>query len=66
MTAESKPVRSQLVSTMTMPFFMKTGCCCLKIRVEVCPTTIRYPGSYVIDGEGQIADYYPHTSRDRH
>ena len=33
---------------------------------HVCPTTIRYPGSYVIDAEGQIADYYPHTARDRH
>ncbi|MBN64747.1 MAG: hypothetical protein CME20_25595 [Gemmatimonadetes bacterium] len=38
----------------------------LAVPRHVCPTTIRYPGSYVIDGEGQIADYYPHTSRDRH
>ena len=38
----------------------------LAVPGHVCPTTIRYPGSYVIDAEGQIADYYPHSARDRH
>lgn len=32
---------------------------------HVCPTTIRYPGSFVIDGAGDVVDYYPHTARDR-
>jgi len=32
---------------------------------HVCPTTIRYPGSYVLDGQGEVVDYYPHTARDR-
>ncbi len=38
----------------------------LAVPGHVCPTTIRYPGSYLIDAEGQIADYYPHSARDRH
>jgi D-serine deaminase-like pyridoxal phosphate-dependent protein len=37
----------------------------LAVPGHVCPTTIRYPGSYVLDGEGEIVDYYPHTARDR-
>ena len=37
----------------------------LAVPGHVCPTTIRYPGSYVIDGDGAVIDYYPHTARDR-
>ncbi len=37
----------------------------LAVPGHVCPTTMRYPGSYVLDGEGQVVDYYPHTARDR-
>ena len=37
----------------------------LAVPGHVCPTTIRYPGSYVLDGEGAVVDYYPHTARDR-
>lgn len=37
----------------------------LAIPGHVCPTTIRYPGSYVIDAQGTVVDYYPHTARDR-
>ena len=37
----------------------------LAIPGHVCPTTIRYPGSYVIDAEGAVVDFYPHTARDR-
>ncbi|MEE2658585.1 MAG: alanine racemase [Candidatus Latescibacterota bacterium] len=37
----------------------------LAVPGHVCPTTIRYPGSYVIDAEGAVVDYYPHTARDR-
>ncbi|MBT3341987.1 MAG: hypothetical protein HN712_16385 [Gemmatimonadetes bacterium] len=37
----------------------------LAIPGHVCPTTIRYPGSYVIDSQGSVVDYYPHTARDR-
>jgi D-serine deaminase-like pyridoxal phosphate-dependent protein len=37
----------------------------LAVPGHVCPTTIRYPGSYVLDAEGQVVDYYPHTARDR-
>ncbi len=37
----------------------------LAVPGHVCPTAIRYPGSYVINGAGEVIDYYPHTSRDR-
>jgi len=37
----------------------------LAVPGHVCPTTIRYPGSYLLDGDGQVVDYYPHTARDR-
>jgi D-serine deaminase-like pyridoxal phosphate-dependent protein len=37
----------------------------LAIPGHVCPTTIRFPGSFVIDAEGTVVDYYPHTARDR-
>jgi D-serine deaminase-like pyridoxal phosphate-dependent protein len=37
----------------------------LAIPGHVCPTTIRFPGSYVIDAQGSVVDYYPHTARDR-
>ena len=37
----------------------------LAIPGHVCPTTIRFPGSYVIDSQGAVVDYYPHTARDR-
>jgi D-serine deaminase-like pyridoxal phosphate-dependent protein len=29
------------------------------------PTTVRYPGSYVVDSRGVVVDYYEHTARDR-
>jgi D-serine deaminase-like pyridoxal phosphate-dependent protein len=32
---------------------------------HICPTTIRYPGIHVIDGAGEVVDYYLHTARDR-
>jgi len=32
---------------------------------HVCPTTIRYAGSFVVDGAGDVVDFYPHTARDR-
>ena len=37
----------------------------LAVPGHVCPTTIRYPGSFVIDPAGAVVDYYPHTARDR-
>ena len=37
----------------------------LAVPWHVCPTTIRYPGVHVIDAEGQVADYYLHSARDR-
>jgi D-serine deaminase-like pyridoxal phosphate-dependent protein len=32
---------------------------------HICPTTIRYPGSHVIDAAGDVVDFYVHTARDR-
>ena len=32
---------------------------------HICPTTIRYPGSHVIDSDGEVVDFYLHTARDR-
>ena len=37
----------------------------LAVPGHVCPTAIRYPGSYVIDTTGEVIDYYTHTARDR-
>jgi len=37
----------------------------LAVPGHVCPTTIRYAGSYVIDADGEVVDFYPHTARDR-
>jgi len=37
----------------------------LAVPGHICPTTIRYPGSHVIDAAGNVADYYLHTARDR-
>ena len=37
----------------------------LAVPGHVCPTAIRFPGCYVIDAEGAVVDYYPHTARDR-
>lgn len=41
------------------------GAYLLAVPGHVCPTTIRYAGSYVIDEEGEVVDFYPHTARDR-
>jgi len=37
----------------------------LAVPGHICPTTIRYPGSHVIDADGEVVDYYLHSSRDR-
>jgi D-serine deaminase-like pyridoxal phosphate-dependent protein len=37
----------------------------LAVPGHICPTTIRYPGSHVIDTAGEVVDYYLHTARDR-
>jgi D-serine deaminase-like pyridoxal phosphate-dependent protein len=37
----------------------------LAVPGHICPTTIRYPGSHVIDAAGQVVDYFLHTARDR-
>ncbi|MEW6754685.1 MAG: alanine racemase [Candidatus Latescibacterota bacterium] len=41
------------------------GAYLLAVPGHVCPTTVHYPGCYVVDGEGQVVDYFPHTARDR-
>ena len=43
----------------------EVGTYLLAVPWHVCPTTIRYPGVHVIDGRGQVADYYLHSARDR-
>ena len=43
----------------------EVGCYLLAVPWHVCTTTIRYPGSYVLDETGQVVDYYPHVARDR-
>lgn len=43
----------------------KVGDYLLAIPGHICPTTIRYPGSHVIDAKGAVVDYYLHTARDR-
>jgi D-serine deaminase-like pyridoxal phosphate-dependent protein len=37
----------------------------LAVPGHIGPTTVRYPGSYVVDAEGAVVDFYEHTSRDR-
>jgi len=37
----------------------------LAVPGHICPTTIRYPGSHVIDAKGEVVDFYVHTARDR-
>jgi D-serine deaminase-like pyridoxal phosphate-dependent protein len=37
----------------------------LAVPGHICPTTILYPGSHVIDSSGDVIDYYLHTARDR-
>jgi D-serine deaminase-like pyridoxal phosphate-dependent protein len=37
----------------------------LAVPGHICPTTIRYPGSHVIDANGEVVDYFLHSSRDR-
>jgi D-serine deaminase-like pyridoxal phosphate-dependent protein len=37
----------------------------LAVPGHICPTTIRYPGSHVIDAAGEVVDYFLHTARDR-
>jgi D-serine deaminase-like pyridoxal phosphate-dependent protein len=37
----------------------------LAVPGHICPTTIRYPGSHVINSDGEVVDYYLHTARDR-
>jgi len=37
----------------------------LAVPGHICPTTIRYPGSHVINSAGEVVDYYLHTARDR-
>ena len=43
----------------------EVGTYLLAVPGHICTTTIRYPGSYVIDAAGEVVDYYPHTARDR-
>jgi len=37
----------------------------LAVPGHICPTTIRYPGSHVINSAGEVVDYFLHTARDR-
>lgn len=37
----------------------------LAVPGHVCPTAIRYPGAFVVDGEGHVTDYFTHSARDR-
>ncbi len=37
----------------------------LAVPGHIGPTTVRYPGSYVVDSAGAVVDYYDHTARDR-
>jgi len=37
----------------------------LAVPGHICPTTIRYPGSHVLDASGKVVDYYVHTARYR-
>jgi D-serine deaminase-like pyridoxal phosphate-dependent protein len=37
----------------------------LAVPGHICPTTICYPGIHVLDKDGEVVDYFPHTARDR-
>ncbi len=37
----------------------------LAVPGHICPTTVCYPGIHVVDGGGEVVDYYFHTARDR-
>lgn len=37
----------------------------LAVPGHIGPTTVRYPGSHVLDSDGGVVDYYEHTARDR-
>jgi D-serine deaminase-like pyridoxal phosphate-dependent protein len=37
----------------------------LAVPGHVCPTAMLYPGCFVVDGAGDVVDFYPHTARDR-
>jgi len=37
----------------------------LAVPGHIGPTTVRYPGSYVLDSEGVVVDFHVHTARDR-
>ena len=37
----------------------------LAIPGHVCPTTVRYPFSYIVDRDGAVVDRWEHTARDR-
>ena len=41
------------------------GAYVLAIPGHIGPTTVRYPGSHVIDAAGNAVDYYEHSCRDR-
>jgi D-serine deaminase-like pyridoxal phosphate-dependent protein len=41
------------------------GAYLLAVPGHIGPTTVRYPGSYVLDTAGAVVDYYEHTARDR-
>jgi D-serine deaminase-like pyridoxal phosphate-dependent protein len=43
----------------------KIGNYLLAVPGHIGPTTVRYPGSYVVDSEGAVVDYFEHTARDR-
>ncbi|MFH1571590.1 MAG: alanine racemase [Gemmatimonadota bacterium] len=43
----------------------EVGTYLLAVPGHVCPTTIRYSGSYVVNEAGEVVDFYPHTARDR-
>ena len=38
----------------------------LAIPWHVCPTATKYPGSYLLDDQGALVDFHPHTARDRY
>ena len=37
----------------------------LAVPGHTCTTTVLHPGVHVIDADGEVVDYYPHTARDR-
>ena len=43
----------------------KVGEYVLAVPGHVCPTAMLYPGCFVVDGAGDVVDFYPHTARDR-